>query len=149
MRQRTETVFREAKRESPGTKLMTKAILYTRSTTGDHDQQRDEIIAKYGETHEIIAEYRDDGTTASVSKLLEESGAEILLCADITRLGRQFTPESMAALQASGVKLVTVAEGEIGVADFIAQAMMGHTARTVVGEMSQRVGSRKRPMPKT
>ena len=128
---------------------MTKAIIYTRSTTGDHDQQRDEIIAKYGETHEIIAEYRDDGTTASVSKLLEESGAEILLCTDLTRLPRQITPEIMKAFQASGVKIVSVSNGEIDVADLLAEAMMGHRANTVVEEMSQRVGSRKRPMPKT
>lgn len=128
---------------------MTKAVIYTRSTTGDHERQRETVIAKYGETHEIIAEYRDDGTTASVSKLLEESGAEILLCTDLTRLGRQITPEIMKALRSRKVKVITVAGGGIGVADLIAQAMKGHRANTVVEETSQRVGSRKRPMPKT
>lgn len=128
---------------------MTKAIIYTRSTTGDHDQQRDEIIAKFGETHEIVAENRDDGTTASVSKLLEKSGAEVLLCTDLTRITRQITPEIMTALRNSGVKVVTVAEGKIGVADLVAKAVVGHRAKTVVEEMSQRAGSRKRPMPKT
>lgn len=126
---------------------MTKAIVYTRSTTGDHDQQRDEILAKFVETQEIVAEYRDDSITASVSKLLEESSAAVMLCTDLTRLGRKITLEIMKALQSRKVKVMTVAGGEIGVADLMAEAMMGHSARTFVEEMSQRAEFRKSSLP--
>jgi len=67
----------------------------------------------------------------------------------VDSLPRQITPEIMTALRNSGVKVVTVAEGKIGVADLVAKAVVGHRAKTVVEEMSQRAGSRKRPMPKT
>lgn len=118
---------------------MTKAVIFTRSTIGDHDQQRDEIIAKFGDTHEIVAEYRSDGTTASLPKLLEESGAEVLLCTGLTRLGRQITPGIMKALQASGVKIVSVSKGLIDVTDLVAEAMKGHSARTESQQRSARI----------
>jgi DNA invertase Pin-like site-specific DNA recombinase len=87
----------------------------------------------------IVAEYRDDGTTASLPKLLEESGAEVLLCTDVDRLGRQITPEVFAALRNNGARVVTVAEGEIGVADLISQAMKGHIAKTESQQRSARI----------
>ncbi|MBL8830351.1 MAG: recombinase family protein [Planctomycetaceae bacterium] len=118
---------------------MTKAMLFTRSTTGDHERQRDAIISKFGETHEIVAEYRDDGTKASVSKLLEESGAEVLLCTDVDRLPRQNALAILAALKASGVKIVTVSNGEIGVGDLIAQMMKCHTSKTESQQRGQRI----------
>ena len=35
---------------------MTKAATYTRSNTDDHDRQREELLAKFGDQHEIVAE---------------------------------------------------------------------------------------------
>ena len=50
---------------------MTKAAIYTRSSTGDGDRQRDELHAEFGDTHEIVAEYRDDGPgSTGLNKLL-------------------------------------------------------------------------------
>jgi DNA invertase Pin-like site-specific DNA recombinase len=59
---------------------MTKAAIYTRSSTGDNDRQRDELLAKFGGTHEIAAEYRDDasgnlgvGDRPGLTKMLEDA----------------------------------------------------------------------------
>lgn len=86
---------------------MTKAAIYTRSSKGDYDRQREELLAKFGETHEIIGEYRDDGSQGvgdrpGLKQMLEDAAKgkfDVLLCTDITRLARLLSPEIVTALR--------------------------------------------------
>ena len=49
---------------------MKSAAIYSRSSMGDHDRQREELHAKFGEMHGIVAEYQDNGPGSSALKLL-------------------------------------------------------------------------------
>src|SRR5579864_7206919 len=97
-----------------------KAIAYMR--VGSPDQldgyrQRDKLLAKFGDTHKIVGEYRDHanggqgvGDRPGVNKLLEDAAQgkfDVLLCADITRLAPFLSPEIIAALRDAGVRVVT------------------------------------------
>jgi hypothetical protein len=62
-------------------KTLKKAAIYTRSNTGDRDRQREELLAKFGDTHEIVAEYQDEASgnqgvedRPGLKKLLEDAG---------------------------------------------------------------------------
>jgi DNA invertase Pin-like site-specific DNA recombinase len=103
---------------------MKKAAIYTRSSTSDRrrcDRQRDDLIAKFGDNHEIVGEYRDDGKSGqedgpAPKKLIADSREgefAVLLCADVTRLGRMSVFEAMQTLQEHGVRVVTLRDGEI------------------------------------
>jgi hypothetical protein len=109
-------------------KIMTKAAIYTRSSTSDHDRQREELLAKFGGTHEIIGEYRDHSPGSSALKYLLEDSAkddvDILLCTDLTRLTRHLSPEIMTAIWEAGVRVVTVDGAEMGVPELIAHTFV-------------------------
>jgi len=77
-----------------------KAIAYIRVGTDAQrhgDRQHEELHAKFGDTHQIVAEYRDDASGSSALKLLLEDAAQgkfdVLLCTDITLLTRRLSPE--------------------------------------------------------
>lgn len=103
---------------------MKKAAVYSRSVTDSHEIQREELVAKFGETHEIVAEYLDDasgnlgiGDRPGLMKLLADAATgkfDVLLCTDITRLGRRLSPEVVTALRDAGVRVVTADRGVIG-----------------------------------
>ena len=126
---------------------MTKAAIHTRSSRGDGDRQRDELLSKFGETHEIVAEYRDAasdnlgvGDGPGLKKLLEDVAQgkfDVLLCTDLIRLTRHISPEIIMAIRVAGVRVVTTEGGEIGFADLIAQAIMSQSAKAVVRKMSE------------
>jgi len=128
---------------------MTKATIYTRSSTGDHDRQRDELVAKLGDTHEIVGEYRDDasgnqgvGDRPGLKKLLEDAAQgkfDVLLCADLSRLTRQVTPEIIMTLKMAGVRIMTAEGGEVGITDLFAQAIMNQLAKTESQRRSERI----------
>ncbi len=78
---------------------MKKAAIYTRigkASQFSHDTKRDELLAKFGDTHEICAEYRDDSSDSQrienrpgLKKLLEDAANgnfDVLLCTDLTQL---------------------------------------------------------------
>jgi DNA invertase Pin-like site-specific DNA recombinase len=75
----------------------------------------------FGGTHQIVAEYRDNGPGSSALKQLLVSAAQgkfdVLLCTDLTRLTRRLSPEIMKAHREAGVRVVTVDGGEIGMAE--------------------------------
>jgi len=100
---------------------MTKEAIYIRSSKGDHDRQREELHAKFGDTHEIVAEYQDIGPGSSALKLLLEDAAkgkfDVLLCSDLPRLARLPSPEIITAIRDAGVKVVTARDRRKNAAD--------------------------------
>jgi DNA invertase Pin-like site-specific DNA recombinase len=90
------------------------------------DRQREELLATFGDTHEIIAEYRDDasgnlgvGDRPGLKKLLEDAAkgeVDVLICTHLTRLTRRCSPEIIMAIRDAGVRVVTVDGGKIGFA---------------------------------
>jgi DNA invertase Pin-like site-specific DNA recombinase len=109
-----------------------KALAYIRvgtDTQQNGDRQRAELVAKFGDTHEIVAEYRDDasgnlgvGDRPGLEKLLEDAAKgefDVLLCTDLSRLARLASPEIIMALRDAGVRVVTVDGAEIGEADLV------------------------------
>jgi DNA invertase Pin-like site-specific DNA recombinase len=107
---------------------MKKAAIYTRFSSDqgrNADQQRDELIAKVGNTHEIVGEYRDAPSGKSenrpgLTKLLEDAAKGefgVLFCTDVTRFTRRLSPEILAAFKKAGVRVVTadgVGDGQAG-----------------------------------
>ena len=90
---------------------MKKAAAYIRVGNAAElsgDRQRAELVAKFGDTHEIVADYRDYasgnlgvGDRPGLKALLEDAAKgkfDVLLCTDITRLARRALPEIMTAL---------------------------------------------------
>lgn len=69
---------------------MKKAAIYTRSSTGDGDRQREEVHAKLGKEYEIVAEYSDLSPGSTDVKELFDAIAtgkvDVLVCSDLTRL---------------------------------------------------------------
>jgi len=124
---------------------MTRAAIYTRSSKGGFDRQRDELHAKFGVTHEIVAEYQDNGPGSSALKKLLADAAkgkfDVLLCTEFARLTRHLTPEIITALRDAGVKVVTADRGEIGVSDLVANTLT--TTRTESGDIVSRKRSRR------
>lgn len=124
---------------------MTKAAIYTRSSSGNGDCQREELIAKFGHEYEIIAEYSDDATdTSGFEKLLEDAAKgkfDVLLCTDLTRLTRQLSSEILAALKKAGVRVVTADGDEISFADLVANTFK---PKTFVEDLGERIKRGKR-----
>ena len=129
---------------------MKKAAIYTRFSSDqglDPDQQRDELIAKVGDTHEIVGEYRDAPSGKSenrpgLNKLLEDAANgefDVLYCNDLARLTRQLSPEILAVLNQAGVRVVTAEAGEIGFADLVAHTLKPKTFVEELGERIKRV----------
>ena len=69
---------------------MTKAAIYTRSNPDDHDRQREELLGKLGDTHEIVGEYQDSASgnlgieaRPGLKRLLDDTAQDkfdVLLC---------------------------------------------------------------------
>jgi len=111
--------------------IMLKAVLYIRMSTLDQEtspeQQRKELLARFGTSYEIVGEYLDEGKSGSkdvekrtdFARLLADSakgGFQVILCYDLSRFGRLDTIEAAPAkkiLRDNGIRLVTVLEGEI------------------------------------
>lgn len=111
--------------------ILMKAVLYIRMSTLDQEtspeQQRKELLAKFGKSYEIVGEYLDEGKSGSkdvekrtqFTSLLADSGKggfQVILCYDISRFSRLDTIEAAFAkktLRDNGIRLVTVLEGEI------------------------------------
>ena len=125
---------------------MKKAAIYIR--VGNHAQlsgyrQREELHAKFGDTHKIVAEYQDEASgnqgvedRPGPKKLLEDAAKgkfDVLLCTDITRLARRLSPEVVTALRDAGVRVVTADRGELGFPDLVAQALT--ITETEIGNM--------------
>ncbi len=144
---------------------MKKAAVYIRVGNAAQlsaDRQREELHAKFGDTHEIVAEYQDTGPgSSSLKKLLEDAAQgkfDVLLCTDITRLARRLSPEVVTALRDAGVRVMTANRGEVQDADLLTQTVITQSAKTYSEWMSDRIkqgirasknaASRKRPTPK-
>ena len=109
---------------------MSKAAIYTRFSSDqglDPKKQRDDILAKWANTHEIVGEYRDIasgsqgvGNRPGLTKLLEDAAqgeVGVLICNDRTRHTRQMSSEILVALNKAGVRVVTaddVGDGQAG-----------------------------------
>jgi len=105
-----------------------RVITYARFATHaqlDTKQQRAEILAKVGDTHEIVGEYRDDPSgkgenRPGLTKLLEDAAKGefgVLICTDLTRLSRHVSPEILLALKKAEIRVVTaddVGDGQAG-----------------------------------
>jgi DNA invertase Pin-like site-specific DNA recombinase len=134
-----------------------KAIGYIRFGTDaqrNGNRQREELHAKFGDTHEIVAEYRDHANGSkgvrsrpALKKLLEDAAKgefDVLLCTDLTRLTRQVTAEIITAIREAGVKVVTADKGEVRDTDLLAQTLMHQSAKTYSELMSERIKRGKR-----
>jgi site-specific DNA recombinase len=111
--------------------ILLKAVLYIRMSTLDQEdspeQQRKELLARFGTNYEIVGEYLDEGKSGSkdvekrtdFTRLLADSakgGFQVILCYDLSRFSRLDTIEAAFAkktLRDNGIRLVTVLEGEI------------------------------------
>jgi DNA invertase Pin-like site-specific DNA recombinase len=132
---------------------MKRAIAYIRAGSPDNlTRQRAELLAKFGDTHEIVGEYRNTasgrqgvGDRSALKKLVEDATNgefDVLLCTDLTRLTRQFTPEIIMALRKAGVPVVKGDGSEVGIADLV----LANIARTFVEHQSERIKAGKRAM---
>lgn len=110
---------------------MLRAVLYIRMSTMDQatspEQQRRELLQRFGNTYEIVGEYLDEGKSGSKDvekrteflRLLADSAKgqfQIILCYDLSRFSRLDTIEGAEAkkiLRDNRIRLVTVVEGEI------------------------------------
>lgn len=133
---------------------MKKAAIYTRFSSDqglDPKSQQDELIAKRGNTHEIVGEHRDIasgsqgvGDRPGLNKLLEDAAKgefDMLICTDLTRLTRQLSSEILAALNQVGVRVVTAGEGEFGLVELVARTFKD---KTFVENLSERTKKGKR-----
>lgn len=123
-----------------------KAVAYFRAGSSDDlTRQRDALFAEFGDTHEIVGEYRDTpsstqgvGDRAAVKKLLVDATKgefDVLLCTDLTRLTRQYTPEIIMAFFKAGVRIVTADGNEVGITDLV----LANAARTFVEHQNERI----------
>jgi len=136
---------------------MTKAAIYIRSNTGDHDRQRGELIDKFGDTHEITAEYRDHTSgnqdisdRPGLKRLLEDAAKGEF---DVSALHRPDSAYSASHAgdrdgdQKAGVRIVKGDGSEVGIADLFAQAIINQSAKTFVEGQSERIKQGIRAAP--
>lgn len=122
---------------------MKKAAIYTRFSSDqglDPKQQRDELIVKRGNTHEMVGEHQDIasgsqgvGERPGLKKLLEDAAqgeVGVLICNDLTRLTRNLSLEILMALNKAGVRVVTADGSEIGFAEMVARTPLIWRAKT-------------------
>lgn len=131
---------------------MNKAAIYIRVGNAAQlsgDRQRQELVTKFGDTHEIVAEYQDEASSnlgvedrPALKKLLEDAAKgefDVLLCTDLPRLDRLLSLEIVTALRDAGVKVVTAARGEFGFGELIVHAIIDQSAGTESQRRSERI----------
>jgi DNA invertase Pin-like site-specific DNA recombinase len=134
-----------------------RVVAYVRVGNADqlsNNRQRDELHAKFGDTHQIVGEYRDEANgnlgvedRPALKKLLKDAAKgefDVLLCTDLARFTRRLTPQIMMAIREAGVMMVTADGAEIGFADLVAHTLLQQSAKTYSELMSERTKQGKR-----
>jgi DNA invertase Pin-like site-specific DNA recombinase len=100
-----------------------KAALYTRSTTGSSESQRQHLLDTLDQKYEVVAEYRDTGRDGSALKNMIEDLSngkfEVVIVTDPSRLSRQSAAEVMTVILDAGGRVAMPFVGEITAEDFL------------------------------
>lgn len=128
---------------------MKRASIYIRSSAGDGDSQREELLARLGGKYKIVGEFRDVANTTQESQdrsglkaildAVTKGEVEVLLCSDLTRLTQSLSLEIIGTLQKAGVQIVTADGTQIGFADLVANTLINQIPMTEAEARSQRI----------